>query len=75
MSARAQAGPKTLTLNGSAVRTPAATLADLLAEQGYDTARAMACAVNQRFVARHDWAHRILREGDAVEVVSPVVGG
>ncbi len=75
MSARAQAGPKTLTLNGSAVRTPAATLADLLAEQGYDTVRAMACAVNGHFVARDVWPRQVLHQGDAVEVVSPVVGG
>ena len=75
MNARVLAAARTLTLNGVALRTPASTLADLLAERGYDPARAMACAVNQRFVARHDWVHCVLREGDAVEVVSPVVGG
>ena len=66
---------RTLTLNGAPLETEAATLADLLAQQGYDTARAMACAVNRQFVPRTRWDALILQAGDAVEVVSPVVGG
>lgn len=65
----------TLQLNGDAVQTASGTLAELLAERGYDTARAMACAVNQNFVPRASWAEHILQSGDTVEVVSPVVGG
>ncbi|MCE1162976.1 MAG: sulfur carrier protein ThiS [Thiomonas sp.] len=64
-----------LHLNGEALNTPCATLAELLAERGYDTARAMACAVNQHFVPRTYWAGLPLNAGDRIEVVCPVVGG
>jgi sulfur carrier protein len=64
-----------LQVNGEAVQTSSATLADLLAERGYDTTQAVACAVNRSFVARTLWAQQILQPGDAIEVVSPVVGG
>ncbi|OIQ76174.1 sulfur carrier protein ThiS [mine drainage metagenome] len=66
---------RTLSLNGDTVHTEAPTIADLLAERGYDTTRAMACAVNQQFVPRNRWAQYALQPGDAIEVVSPVVGG
>ncbi|WP_449369693.1 sulfur carrier protein ThiS [Thiomonas sp.] len=62
-------------LNGEAVQTQSATLAGLLGERGFDVAQAMACAVNRRFVPRGDWAQYALQPGDAIEVVSPVVGG
>lgn len=64
-----------LHLNGEALNTHCATLAELLAERGYDTTRAMACAVNQHFVPRTHWAGLPLSAGDRIEVVSPVVGG
>ncbi|MGC8807191.1 MAG: sulfur carrier protein ThiS [Thiomonas sp.] len=64
-----------LHLNGEALQTAGTTLAELLAERGYDTTRAMACAVNQHFVPRANWADHRLQPGDAIEVVSPVVGG
>ncbi|MGC9162880.1 MAG: sulfur carrier protein ThiS [Thiomonas sp.] len=64
-----------LHLNGQVLQTASATLAELLAERGYDTTRAMACAVNQRFVPRTRWADYRLQPGDSIEVVSPVVGG
>lgn len=65
-----------ITLNGAALRTGAATLAELLAQQGYAASGApMACAVNQRFVPRPQWEAHALQPGDAVEIVSPVVGG
>ena len=76
MNARhTEAAPIALQLNGDALRTASATLAELLAEHGYDTTRAMACAVNQHFVPRVNWAQHRLQPGDAIEVVSPVVGG
>lgn len=62
-------------LNGEMVQIHSATLAELLDERGFDVAQAMACAVNRRFVPRTDWAQYALQPGDAVEVVSPVVGG
>jgi sulfur carrier protein len=64
-----------LQLNGQALHTACRTLAELLVERGYDTTRAFACAVNRRFVPRTQWAQTPLQPGDAVEVVSPVVGG
>ena len=64
-----------LQLNGQALATHCATLAELLAEQGYDTTRAMACAVNQQFVPRDRWAEKKLQADDHIEVVCPVVGG
>lgn len=71
----AQAARIALHLNGEALQTASATLAELLGERGYDTTRAMACAVNQHFVPRANWAQHTLQAGDAIEVVSPVVGG
>lgn len=64
-----------LQINGEPVQTSSATLADLLTERGYDTTQALACAVNRHFVARTLWAQQVLQPGDAIEVVSPVVGG
>jgi sulfur carrier protein len=64
-----------LQLNGERLQTASATLADLLTERGYDATRAMACAVNQHFVPRANWAQCTLQPGDQIEVVSPVVGG
>ncbi len=64
-----------LHVNGEPVQTLSATLADLLSERGYDTTQALACAVNRHFVPRTLWAQQILQPGDAIEVVSPVVGG
>ena len=64
-----------LLLNGDALQTHCITLAELLAERGYDTSTAMACAVNQLFVPRARWASLSLENGDQIEVVSPVVGG
>ncbi|CDW95440.1 MULTISPECIES: sulfur carrier protein ThiS [unclassified Thiomonas] len=64
-----------LQINGEPVQTSSATLADLLTERGYDATQALACAVNRHFVPRTLWAQQILQPGDAIEVVSPVVGG
>lgn len=64
-----------LHLNGQVLQTTCTTLAELLAERGYDTTLAMACAVNQCFVPRTHWAEYRLQPGDSIEVVSPVVGG
>ena len=64
-----------LQVNGEPVQTSSTTLADLLTERGYDATQALACAVNRHFVARNLWAQQVLQPGDAIEVVSPVVGG
>jgi sulfur carrier protein len=62
-------------VNGRAVDTEAATLAELLVAQGHDLASAMACAINRGFVPRGQWAGRVLAEGDCVDVIVPVTGG
>ena len=62
-------------INGEPVQTSSTTLADLLTERGYDATLALACAVNRHFVPRTLWAQQVLQPGDAIEVVSPVVGG
>ena len=62
-------------INGEPVQTSSATLADLLTERGYDATQALACAVNRHFVPRTLWAQQVLQPGEAIEVVSPVVGG
>jgi sulfur carrier protein len=49
------------------------TLADLLRRRGQATG--VAVAVNGEFVARSGYATRLLREGDAVDVVAPMQGG
>lgn len=64
-----------LFLNGRALDTDAASLADLLRAEGFDLSGAIACAVNRAFVPRSQWASRLLDDGDQVDVISPVTGG
>ena len=61
-------------VNGEAVQSRAATLADLLAELGQGEAR-VATAVNEDFVPAARRGARALREGDRVEIVAPRQGG
>jgi sulfur carrier protein len=63
-----------ITLNGTALATLAATLADLLDEQGYARAK-VATAVNGDFVAERARASTSLKAGDSVEVVTARQGG
>ena len=67
----------TVTLNGEQVLLPAPpTLVVLLAglPGGLPTA-GVAVAVDGAVVPRGDWAHRPLRGGESVEVVTAVQGG
>ena len=64
----------TLTLNGAPARTTAATLADLIVEQGFGGAK-VATAVNRTFVPERARATTRLNPGDAIEVVSARQGG
>lgn len=61
-------------VNGEAVESEAATLADLLAEIGKAEDK-VATAVNETFVAAGQRASRTLAEGDRVEIVAPRQGG
>ena len=65
----------TLSLNGEPLLSDAATLLALLLERGYDLGAAFACAVNHVFVPRHHWPQQSLRDGDRIDVVTPVTGG
>ncbi len=62
-----------ITLNGEARQTAAATLADLLAEQGFGPR--VATARNGDFVPAGQRATTPLAEGDRIEVVAPMQGG
>ncbi len=62
-----------ITLNGEAVTTGAATLADLLAEQALGPK--VATARNGDFVPSGLRATTPLTEGDLIEVVAPMQGG
>jgi sulfur carrier protein len=63
-----------IVVNGEAVTTGAATLAELVAELGHAEA-AVATALNGDFVARDERAGRLLAAGDKIEVVTPRQGG
>ena len=64
-----------ISFNGQRVDVDAATLQDLLQQRGYDAGAAIACAINQQFVPRSQWAQRELSDGDRIDVVSPITGG
>jgi len=64
-----------VSMNGRPLRTPAATLAELLRHQGYAADAAVACAVNHEFVPRAQWPAHELDDGDRIDVVSPITGG
>ncbi len=63
-----------ISVNGRAHEVEAATLAALLVELAYGEA-IVATALNQTFVRAVDRAATLLRDDDAVEIVSPRQGG
>ncbi len=63
-----------LQLNGDAITAQVETLADLLADQGLETAK-VATAVNGTFVPATLRAGHILQDGDSVEILAPMQGG
>lgn len=62
-----------ITLNGTARQTAAATLADLLTEQGFGAK--VATARNGDFVPVALRTTTPVTEGDRIEVVAPMQGG
>jgi sulfur carrier protein len=64
-----------ISLNGKRVATEATTLQELLETRGYDFKSAFACAINNAFVPRPQWAQRALQNGDRIDVVTPITGG
>lgn len=63
-----------INVNGQMREVAALTLEALLAELDYED-QTVATALNQAFVRGKDRAATPLREGDAVEIVSPRQGG
>ena len=64
-----------ISLNGKRIETGAVTLQALLLTQTYDLKSAFACAINNTFVPRQQWAERALQNGDQIDVVTPITGG
>ena len=60
-------------LNGETLAFEGRTVADLIAQTAPE--KPFAVAVNPEFVAKTAYADRELQEGDAVDIVRPVVGG
>jgi sulfur carrier protein len=60
-------------VNGKALEVAAATLAALLLELEYE--EGVATALNQNFVRKSDRGKMSLKEGDAVEILTPRQGG
>lgn len=61
-------------VNGRPLEVAATTLSSLLQELGYADQK-VGTAVNQEFVRDKDRADIRLRDGDAVEIVTPRQGG
>jgi sulfur carrier protein len=61
-------------VNGKARDVTAATLAALLRELEYEEG-AVATALNQNFIRKSDRGKTRLKEGDAVEILTPRQGG
>lgn len=60
-------------INGQVKQILSPSLSLLLAEE--TTEQVFAVAVNGAFVARHDYQHFQLNQGDQVEILSPMQGG
>ena len=63
-----------LIVNGERRETDATRIATLLAELEF-TGTQLAIAVNRSVVPRARWGDVELREGDAIEIISPRQGG
>lgn len=50
------------------------SLEDILLREGY-TSPCFAVAVNKQFIPRAEYVKTFLKEGDCVEIVSPMQGG
>ena len=64
-----------ISMNGERLETSAVTLTDLLLAHGYALENAFACAINNTFVPRQQWAERKLENGDRIDIVTPITGG
>ncbi|MDO4694827.1 MAG: sulfur carrier protein ThiS [Eikenella sp.] len=60
-------------INGQTGDFPGRTLAELI--ELHRPASPFAVALNTEFVPRSAYAHTLLKDGDRVDIVRPVVGG
>jgi sulfur carrier protein len=67
-------GHQKIVVNGEATETGAATVAELVAELGYNEGQ-VATALNGDFVPRSARAQAKLGAGDNIEIVAPRQGG
>ena len=67
-------GHQKIVVNGEATETGAATVAELVAELGYNEGQ-VATALNGDFVPRSARAQTKLSAGDNIEIVAPRQGG
>ena len=63
-----------VTINGQSVEAAGKTVAQYLAEEGYNTVR-IAVERNLEIVPKANYAETVLADGDVVEVVNFVGGG
>ena len=63
-----------VTINGQSVEAAGKSVAQYLAEAGYNTAR-IAVERNEMIVSKAQYAETVLADGDVVEVVNFVGGG
>lgn len=63
-----------LTVNGEAVELEAASLSDLLSKLDYE-GDWLATAINGELVHREERSAHPLKEGDRIEILSPMQGG
>ena len=61
-------------INGNHIEVAAATLHDVVEQQGYDGA-IVATAVNKSFVPRTQRGGVTLHDDDAIEIIMPMRGG
>ena len=61
-------------VNGERTETRATHLPDLLLQLQHQDSH-IAIAVNEEVVPRGSWAQQALREGDAIEILTPRQGG
>lgn len=61
-------------VNGEALETKGKTLLDLMAELGFE-GEWLATAVNNQIVHKPERYRQALRNGDRIEILSPMEGG
>ena len=64
-----------ISMNGERLSAEAMTLQALLLARGYKLETAFACAINNSFVPRQQWPERSLKNGDRIDIVTPITGG